>query len=364
MHTVFASAGRYTQGHAATESLVDEMQYLGLHGPVAILSGPTVRGLLESKWSRLLGEAGVEFSLISFAGECSRQAIATTIDAVERQGAAVVLGAGGGKVLDTARAASAALDLPFICCPTVASTDSPCSALSIIYSDEGIYQEFDSYGRNPNLVLVDTDVIVHGPVRYFVAGMGDALSTVFEARACMKSGHAHLRGGLATIAAAEIGEACYRTVMKDGRKALDDMRRQEATPAFERVVEANTLLSGIGFESAGLAAAHGLHNAMTAAEGTHPYLHGEKVAFGVMVHLALEQQPEDLVDEACTFCRDVGLPVTLEEVGLSADDTSTLQKIAELAVQPGGLIHNEPFPVSVDTVLAAILEADRRGHSN
>ena len=68
------------------------------------------------------------------------------------------------------------------------------------------------------------------------------------------------------------------------RAARPRCRRRRLQNAFERVVEANTLLSGIGFESAGLAAAHGIHNAMTVAENTHPYLHGEKVAFGVLVH--------------------------------------------------------------------------------
>ncbi|MCH2134320.1 MAG: glycerol dehydrogenase [Phycisphaerales bacterium] len=363
VNTVYASASRYTQGTGATASLPAEMAYLGLPGPVAIVSGPTVKGLLGETWATVLGDAGVEFSCIPFAGECSRSAIAETVAAADAAGAGVILGAGGGKVLDTARATAATLDRPFICCPTVASTDSPCSALAVIYSEEGIYEGFESFGRNPDLVLVDTEVISKGPVRYFVAGMGDALSTVFEARACRASAQQNLRGGLATIAAVEIGEACYRTIMSDGRTALADMKRGEVTEAFERVVEANTLLSGIGFESAGLAAAHGLHNAMTGAEGTHSSLHGEKVAFGVMVHLALEEQPAEVVDDARQFCLDVGLPVTLEGVGLSADDETTLRAIAERAVQPGGFVHNEPFSVSAESVYEAILSADRLGRA-
>ena len=163
------------------------------------------------------------------------------------------------------------------------------------------------------------------------------------------------------MAAAEIGELCYRTIMADGRKALQDMKQHKASSAFERVVESNTLLSGIGFESGGLAAAHGLHNAFTVAEGTHGYLHGEKVAFGLLAHLVLESQPLDLFDEVLVFCRDVGLPVTLGEIGLSSDDMSTLQAIARKAMEPGGLIHNEPIEISEDGIVQALLEADRRG---
>ena len=146
MHTVFASACRYTQGHGATASLASEMRFLGLEGSVAILSGPTVRGLLSECWEQVLGEADIGHFLVPFNGECSRAAIAAAKETIREQGASVVLGAGGGKVLDTARAAAASLQLPFICCPTVASTDSPCSALSVIYSEDGVYEDFDSFG--------------------------------------------------------------------------------------------------------------------------------------------------------------------------------------------------------------------------
>ncbi len=363
MQTVYASANRYVQGHGATERLAEEMAFIGLEGPLSILSGPTVRRLLEDTWQRVLGNAGIEYVLVPFSGECSRASISSAVQEITSAGSQVVLGAGGGKVLDTARAAAAALGKAFVCCPTLASTDSPCSALAIIYSEDGVYEGFDSFGRNPDLVLVDTEVILKGPRRYFIAGMGDALSTVFEARACIQSGHPNLRGGLSTIAAAQIGEACYRTIMADGRAALRDMKHGKATAAFERVVEANTLLSGIGFESAGLAAAHGLHNAFTVAEGTHRSLHGEKVAFGVLAHLVLEHQPDDVFDDVLAFCRDVGLPVTLEEIGLSRDDVSTLRAIARQAVQPGGLFPNEPFEVSEEAVVQSMLEADRRGRS-
>ena len=211
-------------------------------------------------------------------------------------------------------------------------------------------------------MLVDTKIIAHSPRRYFISGMGDGLSTVFEARACMRGERENLRGGLATVAARQIGEACYRSLLEDGREAVTELDARRAGPALERVVEANTLLSGIGFESAGLAAAHGIHNAMTVAEGTHRYLHGEKVAFGVLVQLMLEKQPSEVVEPVVRFCRDVGLPTTLNGVGLSAGDTELLDQIARAAVAPGELIHNEPFDVTAPQVIDAMLAADAVGN--
>src|SRR6185295_16779837 len=205
--------------------------------------------------------------------------------------AQIIIGAGGGKVLDTARAVAAELKLPVVNCPTVASSDAPCSALSVIYTDEGEFQEYRIYGKNPDLVLVDTQVIAQSPPRLLVAGMGDALATWFEAKTCADGRVKNMRGGLSTQSALALAKLCYRTLLTDGADALCAVQTQVVTPALERLVEANTLLSGIGFESSGLAAAHAIHNGLTTVPATHAYLHGEKVAFGLLTQLVLEGQP-------------------------------------------------------------------------
>ena len=361
MKTVFSSPARYTQGPGAIEQLPGELAFLGLTGPVLIISGPTMTEQLEGRWQTILSSVGIPYQMHLFGGECTIAAIEEVRSVAESSGAATLLAAGGGKVLDTARAAAARIGRPFVAFPTIASTDSPCSAISVIYDHRGIYDTFHSFSRNPDLVLVDTEIIAKSPRRYFIAGMGDGLSTVFEARACVRGERENLRGGLSTIAAREIGEVCYRTLMDDGRDALADLDAHRVSPALERVVEANTLLSGIGFESAGLAAAHGIHNAMTVAEAAHQALHGEKVAFGVLVHLMLEQQPPDVIEPVVRFCLDVGLPTTLAAVGLDAEDRDTLVRIADAAAQPGSLIHNEPFKVTAEQVLDAMLAADEVG---
>ena len=112
----------------------------------------------------------------------------------------------------------------------------------------------------------------------------------FEAKTCVDGGVKNLRGGLSTQSALALAKLCYRTLLADGADALRAVE-QVVTPALERLVEANTLLSGVGFESSGLAAAHAVHNGLTTAPATHAYLHGEKVAFGLMTQLVLEGKP-------------------------------------------------------------------------
>ena len=133
--------------------------------------------------------------------------------AARQSDARIIIGAGGGKVLDTARAVASDLNLPVVNCPTVASSDAPCSALSVVYTDEGVFQEYRIYRRNPDLVLVDTEVIARSPARLLVAGMGDALATWFEAKVCVDGNVRNMRGGASTRSALALAELCYRTLL-------------------------------------------------------------------------------------------------------------------------------------------------------
>jgi glycerol dehydrogenase len=132
------------------------------------------------------------------------------------------------------------------------------------------------------------------------------------------------------------------------------------TPTVERIIEANTLLSGLGFESAGLAAAHAVHNGLTVLPGTHASLHGEKVAFGTLVQMVLDGTPAEEFATVVRFCHAVGLPVTLVELGLTSVTMADYDAIAMRATQAGETIHNLPRPVTAADVAAAIREADGR----
>jgi glycerol dehydrogenase len=140
--------------------------------------------------------------------------------------------------------------------------------------------------------------------------MGDALATWFEAKVCFDIGAKNMRGGASTRSALALAELCYKTLLADGVATTEALHRKEPDDALERLVEANTLLSGLAFESSGLAAAHAIHNGLTAAPGTHGYMHGEKVAFGLIAQLMLEAQTESVLEEVLAFSNRVGLPTT------------------------------------------------------
>jgi glycerol dehydrogenase len=337
------------------------MSALGIKGPALIVASASPRRLLEPVWERSLNGMGMGFDLHPFAGECTLGEIERIAAAARNLGAQVVVGAGGGKVLDAARAAAAKLGLPVVTCPTTAASDAPCSACSVLYTDDGEFDQLLFYRRNPDLVLVDTTVVARAPLRLLVSGMGDALATWFEARTVIEAHRQNQRQGATTVAGAALARLCYETLLADGPAACEAVRHGVVTPALERLVEANTLLSGLGFESGGLAVAHSVHNGLTVAPGTHRYLHGEKVAFGLLVQLVLEGRPGEELGSVITFARQVGLPVTLSQVGLDDPDESILLQIAERSLADGETAHNEPFEVSTAMLVDAIVAADALG---
>jgi glycerol dehydrogenase len=362
MLSVFCAPSRYTQGRNATAFLGQEIANLGLAGPALIIAGNSAIAQLSETWRVSLGDSGIAYSTLRFDGECSSSEIERCKAAASELKARIIIGAGGGKVLDTARAVASDLMLPVVNCPTIASSDAPCSALSVVYTDEGVFQEYGIYRRNPDLVLVDTEVIARSPARMLTAGMGDALATWFEAKVCADAGVKNMRGGASTQSALALAELCYKTLLKDGADAMEALRTQEVTPALERLVEANTLLSGLGFESSGLAAAHAVHNGLTTAPGTHAFMHGEKVAFGVVTQLMLESKPYAVVKEVLGFSKSVGLPITFSGIGLGANpSTEILERIARRSTAAGETIHNEPFEVRAEMVVEALQAANRAG---
>ena len=248
MNKVFCAPARYTQGPRATGQLGTEMRNLGLEGPALIVAGRSAIRLLAETWAKTFAAEGMTYEIFPFGAECTAAEIRRGGQAALGAKARVIIGAGGGKVLDTARAVAADLSLPVVNCPTIASSDAPCSALSVVYTEAGAWEAYRIYRRNPDLVLVDTAVIAQSPVRFLVAGMGDALATWFEAKACADSGAKNMRGGASTRSALALAELCYKTLLADGVAAIEALHRREPIDALERLVEANTLLSGLGFE--------------------------------------------------------------------------------------------------------------------
>lgn len=359
MAGILISPGKYVQGAGEMKKLGTYAEKYGKKALILITASGHKRigSLVEQSFQ----DTAVSPVFDYFNGECSKHEIQRLTEIMENQGCDLVIGIGGGKILDTAKAVAYYRSVPVLVCPTIASTDAPCSALSVIYSDEGVFEEYLFLPANPNMVLMDTEIITKSPVRLTVAGMGDALATYFEARAVKASGASTCAGGQVTSAAMTLARLCFDTLMDEGLKAKIALEAGACTPAVERVIEANTLLSGIGFESGGLAGAHAIHNGFTVLEECHHMYHGEKVAFGTLVQLVLENVPAEELEDIIDWCIDLGLPVTLKELGIQDATKEKLMAVASAACAENDTLHNLPFAVTPETVCAAIQAADAYG---
>ncbi len=357
MHLKAVFPGKYIQGERVLNELPDWVNLLGKKG--LILAS---RSTKEKILPRYMGDfTKGSISVEAFRGECCEPEIERISGIISREGVDVLVGMGGGKSIDTAKITADRLGIPVIIVPTIASTDAPCSGVSVIYSEEGVFQSVSYLKMNPQIVLVDVNIIAEAPVRFLVAGMGDALATWFEARSCERTKSMNECGGYSTMAGLNLARLCYDTLLEYGIPAKIACERHLVTPALNHIIEANILLSGLGFESSGLAAAHSIHNGLTALEGTHAYYHGEKVAFGVLAGLQLNDSSAGESKEVYSFCEKIGLPTTLEDIGLKNADRDDLMKVAEKACAPGEAIHHEAGAITPEKVLNAILTADAIG---
>lgn len=358
MLTTSIFPARYVQGAGALASLVDEIARLGDRA-LAIVDP----AIAEAVGPTLAAPGPVVLTVERFGGECCDREIDRLVAVARAAACAVVVGIGGGKALDTAKATAHALAVPVVIVPTLASTDAPCSALSVIYTPEGAFERYLVLPRNPAVVLVDSAVIVKAPVRFLVSGMGDALSTWFEAEDCRLSGAANMTGRIGSMTANALARLCFDTLLAHGIAAKASAARGMVDASVEKIIEANTLLSGLGFESGGLSGAHAIHNGLTALAPTHRFWHGEKVAIGTQALLFLTKRPRETIAKVYDFCLSIGLPTTLSDIGLDAPSDAELMKVAELACAPGETIFNAPVTVTPQAVFEAIKAADAYGRN-
>ena len=354
----FGSPLRYVQGQGEFGRLP---LYTAPYGNACVIIDGFLYQDLNARLEKAYAESDAKFVSISFNGECCEEEVERIGKIARENGAAVIVGAGGGKTMDTAKICADEMGLPVIIAPSSASTDAPVSEIAVVYKPDGEYIGSRKMKKNADLVLVDTEIIVKAPRRLFVAGMGDALATWLEAQACecsdspnyIGSGMRRCKAGMA------IAKASWDILFEDGEKALMALDSGVVTEAFENVVEANTLLSGLGFLNTGLATAHGIHSGLTVLPETHKYLHGEKVAFGIVCQMVLENTPAETVDKVMRFMVAIGLPVTLADLGVATERDKVLA-IAE-KTSNGPLIHQEPFAVTTERVYGAIIAADALG---
>lgn len=351
----------YFQGSGVLNRIGELISPLG-ETPL-VLSDGVVYDIVGKRVEKSILDQEMRFEFVQFGGECCEPEIERIATICRASDVDMVVGIGGGKTLDTSKAVAVELELPMVMVPTIASNDASTSRVIPIYSETGEFIKPTFMPANPDTIIVDTHVIAQAPSRFLVAGMGDALATKFEADQCEAKGVDNFFHGLRCRAALALADTCCDLIMKYGVLAKQAVEQKCVTTAVERIVEANVLLSGLGFESCGVAAAHMMEQGFSQLEETHAYFHGEKVAFGLLVQFVLENRDEPFFTNMLSLFLELGLPMTLEDIGITELTDKKLDIILTCACRPEGRMPNMNLHLTNQLVGDALKVADTLGRA-
>lgn len=289
---------------------------------------------------------------ILFTGHCSERDVNALV-AQAGDNRSVVIGVGGGALLDTVKAVARRLNLPFVAIPTIAATCAAWTPLSVWYNDAGQALHFEIFDDANFLVLVDPRIILNAPAEYLLAGIGDTLAKWYEAVVLAPQPETlplTVRQGIN-------GALAIRDVLlESSEQALIDQQQGKLTQAFRDVVDAiiagGGMVGGLGERFTRVAAAHAVHNGLTVLPQTEKFLHGTKVAYGILVQSALLGQ-DDVLAQLVHAYKRFHLPTTLAQLDVDIHNRAELDKVIAHTLRPVESIHFLPVELTPDTLFAA-----------
>lgn len=329
-------------------------KYIGLLGKKVLISGGTkALRSIENPLITSLEKSEIDWEKIPFHGECCSENISVIADKIAETKPDVMVGIGGGKSLDTAKAAASATQIPIVCIPTIAATCAAVTPVSILYSREGAFKQILYLPASPNLVMVDTSVIAKAPKEYLVSGIFDALAKWYEGRAIFST---IKEPDTFTIAALKLAQLLNQQMEEKAIKAIESVMVRKAADQVRDVIDLNIyvtgMIQGLGFFTLRGGAAHPVHNGLTVLKESHHLLHGDKVGYGILIQQFLENRPMNEIERIVSFFRALGLHPSLKGLGIPSN-RKAIQKIAEKACIDEDM-GKMPFPVTEEMVISAI----------
>ena len=344
---VLRGRGAWQQAQGVINTLCSQPLVLGRSAATAPLRTRLVDDLVVQ---------GLQPLELELKFDCCEDDLGTLAPQACHAGCDGVIAIGGGKVLDAGKLLAHRLGLPCITVPTSAATCAGWTALANLYSPQGAFRGDVALDRCPDLLIFDHDLVAQAPARTLASGIADAMAKWYEAS--VSSGASS--DGLVQQAVQQ-ARLLRDLLLLEGQDAL----QAPGSETWARVAEAAALtaglIGGLGGARCRTVAAHAVHNGLTQLASAHGVLHGERVGFGILVQLRLEELvggnllAAQARRQLLPFFRSLDLPIDLADLGLADASLSELKAVCAFACRPDSDLHNLPFAVSSDDLLTALV---------
>ena len=333
----------------------------GLYGKRILLIGGK-KALHAGKEHLVQAIAGTCMELVEtviFGEDCTYENIHRWATYAKEKQVDMIFGMGGGKALDTAKGAGYETGLPVFTFPTIAATCAATTALSVVYKENGTFDSFYFYERPARHCFINMDVLAAATAEYMRAGMGDTIGKYFEC-------HFSARGDQLSHSSAmgrEISNLCYGPLLEHGVQALQDCKERKTSYALEQAVLAVIVSTGMVslmvLDDYNCAIAHSVYYGLVLLPGFEEhYLHGDVVAYGVLVQLAVDGQREELL-RLREFLTELGIYTTLRQMHVKLDRTELKEVLREIVTGPD--MEHIPYKVTEDMIFLAMEEVEAIG---
>jgi len=323
---------------------------------IIVIGGKTSMEKAKEKIKAAISDSQLEIlNFVWYGGDSSFENVEMLKKNLLVHKADMIFAVGGGRAVDTCKVLAHGLNKPLFTFPTIASNCAPCTSVCVIYDNKGVFKELYFIDKPADHAFICTEIIAQAPKVFLWAGIGDALSKQYECTFSSRNDELEHFNALGV----QISKICTEPLLKNGKKALEDCEANIVSYELEQValdiIISTGLVSNLVINDYNSCLAHSIYYGMTGLKQIEKnHLHGEIVAYGVLILLVCDKQYEELA-KVYKFCKSIGLPTKLVDLEVSKEE---LGPVIKKATETADIVH-VPYKITYKMIEDSILELEK-----